>query len=189
MLPPFWPPRSLSVRVQSGWSLWPQEWGLWGLFISNLGRAQCLLPPAIVFVSEYLFTGDRLHLLSLGSIHLLPQISLESWRPQEIFTGKMKGEGLSFVSVSGCHGAYTAYLVGVMEMLLCPIKGSQGDFFCYFSRICCGEWSGFLNFNSFIYFLAKPQSIWDLSSLKRNWTCTSYSGSTESYPLDHQESP
>ena len=65
----------------------------------------------------------------------------------------MKGEGLSFVAVSGCHGAYRPYLVGVMEMLMCPIKGSQGDFSCYFSRICCGECSEFFKLQQFYLFI------------------------------------
>ena len=38
--------------------------------ISDLGRAQLLLHPAIL---EYLSTGDKLRLLSLGPIYLLPQ--------------------------------------------------------------------------------------------------------------------
>ena len=36
--------------------------------VSYLGRAQLLL----LFILEYLFTGDRLQLLSLGPIYLLP---------------------------------------------------------------------------------------------------------------------
>ena len=44
-----------------------------GLFIFYLGRAQLLLPPAIVFFLEYLSREDKLQLGSLGPICLLPQ--------------------------------------------------------------------------------------------------------------------
>ena len=50
---------SLPSRMRNMWS-----------FTSYLGRAQLLLPPAIL---EYLSTRDKLQLLSLGPIYLLPQ--------------------------------------------------------------------------------------------------------------------
>ena len=53
-------------------SPWPQEWEICGLFIFYLGRTQLLSAPAIIFILEFLSTGDRLQLLSLGPIYLLP---------------------------------------------------------------------------------------------------------------------
>ena len=49
-----------------------------GLFIFYLGGPQVLpalifMAPAIVFILEYLSTGDSLQLLSLGPVYLLPQ--------------------------------------------------------------------------------------------------------------------
>ena len=40
-----------------------------------------------------------------------------------------------------------------------------------------------------LYFGAVLCGTWDLSSLRRDWTHTPCSGSTGSYPLDHQASP
>ena len=40
----------------------------------------------------------------------------------------------------------------------------------------------------FVYFLAAPCSVWDLSSPTRNQTQAPCTGSTESSPLDHQGS-
>ena len=41
--------------------------------VSRLGRAQPLLPPALIFTLGYLSPGDSLQLFSLGPIYLLPQ--------------------------------------------------------------------------------------------------------------------
>ena len=54
---------SLSSRMRN---MWP--------FISYLGRAQLLLPPAIL---DYLSTGDELQRLSPRPIYLLPQIQAD----------------------------------------------------------------------------------------------------------------
>ena len=61
-------------------------------------------------------------------------------KPQEIFIGKMKGEGLSSVASLGWHWPHRPYLVGVMELSPYLIKRPQSDFHCYFISICCGEW-------------------------------------------------
>lgn len=144
--------RSLSVRVQSRWSLWSQEWGLWGL-LSHLGRAQCLLPPAIVFVSEYLFTGDRLQLLSLGSIHLLPQIR-EMETPRNLH---WEDEGWRSVFSICFRLSWSLYSLPSwdMEMLLCPIKRVSGWLlFIYFSRICYGSGPKIFKLQQFLFILA-----------------------------------
>lgn len=47
-----------------------------GLFISYLGSTQLLLPPAVVFMLEYLSTAGKLQLLTLGPLYLLPHLHL-----------------------------------------------------------------------------------------------------------------
>ena len=106
--PPFhWPLRSLSVHMLLGTSPWPQEWEICGLY---LGKAQVLLTSAIIFILEYLSTGDKLQLLSLGPTCLLSQIPPERREPQEIFIGRIKGfwAGMGLVSLpSWGHRART----------------------------------------------------------------------------------
>ena len=64
--PPGKPPQGAILEVRKV-SLTSRMKTMWS-FISFLGRAQLLLPPAIL---EYLSTGDELQLLSLGPIYLL----------------------------------------------------------------------------------------------------------------------
>ena len=89
-------------------------------FISYLGRAQLLLPPAIL---EYLSTGDELQLLGLGPIYLLPQIPLGRREPEEIFIRRKKGGGLSSVASLYWYGARTPYLVGSQSSLPVSLRG------------------------------------------------------------------
>ena len=51
---------SLTWRMRNTWSLY-------------LGSAQLLLSPAIAFILEYVSIGDKLQLLNLGYIFLVPQ--------------------------------------------------------------------------------------------------------------------
>ena len=68
--PPLWFFKELfyTCSMQSGMSL-PLGMMNMSSFISYLGWAQPLLPPAIL---EYLSIGEKLQLLSLGPIYLLP---------------------------------------------------------------------------------------------------------------------
>ena len=107
---------------------------MWFLYLLSKQDSAPLV-PAVMFILEYLSTGDRFQLLSLGPIHLLPQIPPERRGPHEIFTGKMKAEGLSSVASSGWHGAYRPYLIGAMQLLPYLVEGPQGDFCCYSGRV------------------------------------------------------
>ena len=71
--PPFLAPEEPFCTSIVRRSPWPQEREICGLFIFYLARAHLLLAAAIIFILEYLSTGERLELLSLGPIYLLPQ--------------------------------------------------------------------------------------------------------------------
>ena len=139
---PFWPPRNLPAHVQVGkFSL------TLGVVILSLyfSRAQ-LLPLALSFecLSENR-ASVLLHLTNAscpaqGPVYLLPQIPPERHEPQEIFTGSMRDDGLSSAASSGWQGTQRPYLVGVVELSPCLIKGPQGDLCCYSGRICYEEW-------------------------------------------------
>ena len=64
-----WPLRKLSMPVLFWRAPWPQEWELPGLFIFYPSRMQ--LPLALAILLNYLSTGDRFQLLSLGPIYLV----------------------------------------------------------------------------------------------------------------------
>ena len=73
---------------------------MWSLYLLSK-QDSVLLAPSIIFILEYLFTGDRLQLLSLGPIYFLSQIPVEQCGRQEIFIGMMKGKSLSSVASLG----------------------------------------------------------------------------------------
>ena len=67
------------------------------LLILYLSRVQLPLAPAIIFILECLSTGDKLQLLSLGLIYLLPHREPETCRQRL----SVKGQAvlLCFVSI------------------------------------------------------------------------------------------
>ena len=74
------------------------------LFISYLGKAQFLLPLAIVFVLEYLSSGEKLHLFSLRLICLLPHpqlLFLWVQAPQIPWTSAVLNSDFCLLSLDG----------------------------------------------------------------------------------------
>ena len=69
---PFWPPRSLSAHSWQGLLDVENEEYVVSLFFAWAGLSS-FLPLLLYFVLEYMFTGDKVQLLCLGPIYLLPQ--------------------------------------------------------------------------------------------------------------------
>ena len=85
------------------------------------GRSPCLAEDK---------TSVLLHLTNTscpaqGPTYLLFQIPASRREPQEIFIGRMRDDGLSSVASSGWQGAHRPYLIGVMELSPCLIKGPR----------------------------------------------------------------
>ena len=71
---------------------------MWSPSFIWAGLSLSYYPPAIIFILEYLSTGDKLQLFSLGSIYLLPQGGEQGggkWRPSDYSPGHQLQAGLS----------------------------------------------------------------------------------------------